>query len=116
MVQVMRLALALTMAGGVAATAAFQQRVEPPVLSVRTELVTLTVTVVDRDGALVTGLRSDHFTVYDNGEPQAIQFFSSEDVPATVGLIVDSSGSMRGRRAYVESGGRPRCPARRRRG
>jgi hypothetical protein len=103
MVQVMRLALALAMASGVASTAAFQQRVEPPVLSVRTELVTLTVTVVDRDGGLVTGLRSDHFAVYDNGEPRAIEFFSSEDVPATIGLIIDNSGSMRGRRAQVEA-------------
>jgi hypothetical protein len=34
-----------------------QQRAEPPILSVRTDLVTLSVTVVDRQGALVSGLR-----------------------------------------------------------
>jgi len=77
------------------------QRVEPPILSVRTELVTLPVTVVDRQGALVTGLRREHFTVYDNGEPQTIQFFTSDDLPATIGLVIDSSGSMRGRRDEV---------------
>jgi Ca-activated chloride channel family protein len=99
----MRFTLALTMASGVAVAASFQQRVESPVLFARTELVTLTVTVVDRDGGLVAGLRADDFTVYDNGEPQAIQFFSSEDVPAAIGLIVDSSGSMRGRRTYLEA-------------
>jgi Ca-activated chloride channel family protein len=83
------------------ATVSPQQQLEPPVLSVRTDLVTLSVTVVDRRGALVSGLRPEHFTVYDDGEPQAIQFFSSEDLPATIGLAIDSSGSMRGRRAEV---------------
>lgn len=78
-----------------------QQGVEPPILSVRTDLVTLSVTVVDRQGALVTGLRREHFTVYDNGEPQTIQFFTSEDLPATIGLVIDSSGSMRDRREEV---------------
>lgn len=80
-----------------------QQQVERPILSVRTDLVTLSVTVVDQRGALVTGLRPEHFTVYDAGEPQAIQFFTSEDLPATIGLIVDSSGSMRGRRESLEA-------------
>jgi Ca-activated chloride channel family protein len=71
---------------------------QPLVLSVKTDLVTLPVTVVDRRGAFVSGLAREHFTVYDNGEPRAIQLFTSEDVPATVGLVIDSSGSMRGRR------------------
>lgn len=84
--------------GSVAATTSPQQRVEPPTLSVRTDLVTLSVTVVDQRGAIVTGLRREHFTVYDNGERQTIQFFTSENLPATIGLVVDSSGSMRGRR------------------
>lgn len=77
------------------------QRVESPVLSVRTDLVTLSATVVDRRGTLITGLRPEQFTVYDNGERQEIQFFTSEDLPATVGLLIDSSGSMRGRRQDV---------------
>lgn len=84
-----------------AASASSQQRAEPPVLSIKTDLVSLSVTVVDRRGALVPGLRAEHFTVYDNGEPQTIQFFSSEDVATTIGLLVDSSGSMRGRRDDV---------------
>ena len=79
-----------------------QQNVEsPPILSVKTDLVTLAVTVVDRHGAFVTGLRREDFTVYDSGEPQTIQVFTSEDVPATIGLVIDSSGSMRGRREQV---------------
>ena len=39
--------------------------------------------------------------MYDNGERQTIEFFMSEDQPATIGLLVDSSGSMRGRRDDV---------------
>lgn len=74
-----------------------QQGIEAPTLSARTELVTLSVTVVDQRGAVVHDLRQEHFTVYDNGEPRPIHFFTSEDLPATVGLVVDSSGSMRGR-------------------
>jgi Ca-activated chloride channel family protein len=77
------------------------QRLEQPVLSIGTDLVPLTVTVADRQGSLVSGLRQEHFTIYDGGERQAIQFFTSEDVAATVGLLIDSSGSMRGRRDEV---------------
>ena len=87
--------------GGAVGAASPQQRAEPPVLSVRTDLVTLSVTVVDPQGALVAGLGPENFSVYDNGERQTIQFFTSEDLPATIGLIVDSSGSMRGRRDDV---------------
>ena len=89
--------LLLVLGSLVAATPA-QTPIDPPILSVRTELVTLSVTVVDARGALVPDLRREHFTVHDNGEPQTIQFFISEDLPATIGLVLDSSGSMRGRR------------------
>jgi Ca-activated chloride channel homolog len=92
------LVVALLTAAGPASR---QQRLEPPVLTIGTDLVSLTVTVVDDNGALVPGLRQEHFTVYDNGEPRSIQFFMSEDLAATIGLIVDSSGSMRGRRKDV---------------
>ena len=92
------LVLALLAAAG---SASSQQRVDAPVLSISTDLVSLTVTVVDRRGALVPDLRAEHFTVYDNDEPRPIQFFTSEDVAATIGLVVDSSGSMRGRRDDV---------------
>jgi Ca-activated chloride channel family protein len=87
---------------GAFGSASLRQQVEPPlVISVRTDLVTLPVTVVDRHGKFITGLRQEHFTVYDNGEPRPIQFFTSEDLPATVGLVIDSSGSMRGRREEI---------------
>ena len=69
-----------------------------PTISVETNLVTLAVTVVDRRGQFVPGLTREQFSVYDNGERQTIDFFTSEDIPATVGLVIDSSSSMRGRR------------------
>jgi Ca-activated chloride channel family protein len=84
-----------------AARVAGSRQEMPPVLSARTDLVTLAVTVVDRYGARVGGLRAEHFTVYDGGETRAIQFFSSGGLPATVGLLIDSSGSMRGHRRQV---------------
>lgn len=92
--------------GSLAGWAPPQQNVpRPPVLTVETDLITLPVTVVDRNGGFVTGLRQENFTVYDNGEPQAIQFFTSEDLPATIGLVIDSSSSMRGRRDDVTAAG-----------
>ena len=70
-------------------------------ISVETDLVTLAVTVVDPRGRFVPGLSRQQFRVYDNGEPRAIELFTSEDLPATVGLVIDSSSSMRGRRDEV---------------
>lgn len=85
---------------------AAQPPIDPPqVLSVETDLVVLPVTVVDRHGHLATGLTRDDFTVYDNGEVQEIQLFTSEEVPWTVGLVIDASSSMRGQREAVTAAG-----------
>lgn len=72
-----------------------------PVLSIKTDLVTLPVTVVDRHGGFVSSLAPEHFTVYDEGERKPLAFFTSDDVPITIGLVIDSSTSMRVRRAQV---------------
>jgi VWFA-related protein len=77
----------------------------PQVLSVETNLVVLPVTVVDPHGRVVTGLTKDDFTVYDNGERQEIQLFTTEEVPWTVGLVIDRSSSMRGYRDAVTAAG-----------
>jgi Ca-activated chloride channel homolog len=87
--------------GTALAGTASQQDVIPPVLSVHTDLVTLPVTVVDPDGGFVTGLRQEHFTVYDNGQPQHIEFFASDDLPVTVGLVIDCSASMQTKRTEI---------------
>jgi VWFA-related protein len=59
-------------------------------------------TVVDRNGHLVTDLPKSAFTVYENGKPQTIIGFKREDVPVSLGLIIDNSGSMREKRKKVE--------------
>ncbi len=54
----------------------------------------LDVIVKDHAGHFVGDLGQGAFTVYDDGQPQAISLFTNEDVPATIGLVVDSSVSM----------------------
>jgi VWFA-related protein len=63
----------------------------------------LHVTVVDRTGRLLTDLKQDAFSVFENGAPQAIKVFKREDVPVTMGLVIDNSASMRNKRAKVEA-------------
>lgn len=93
-------ALGLTLAA-VSVIGAQEGSQAPVIISVETNLVTLPVTVVDRRGRFVPGLTRERFAVYDGGELQDIQFFTHEDTPATIGLVIDSSSSMRGRRDDV---------------
>ena len=62
-------------------------------------LVLLDVSVKDTSGGFVSGLTKDNFTVYDDGKPQKIVQFANQDIPVTVGIVVDESGSMRPKRA-----------------
>jgi VWFA-related protein len=68
-----------------------------------TRLVVLPTTVVDKSGHLVTTLPREAFTVLENGVQQQIKQFKREDVPVSMGLIIDNSGSMREKRAKVEA-------------
>ncbi len=68
-----------------------------------TRLVVCHTTVVDKSGHLVTDLPRSAFTVYENGVQQPIRSFKREDVPVSMGLIIDNSGSMRDKRAKVEA-------------
>ncbi|MCL5097212.1 MAG: VWA domain-containing protein [Candidatus Omnitrophica bacterium] len=68
-----------------------------------TRLVVLHATVVDKSGHLVTTLPETAFQVYENGVQQHIKIFKREDVPVSMGLIIDNSGSMRDKRAKVET-------------
>jgi len=61
----------------------------------------ITVTVTDRSHHPVTALQPENFSVDDDGKPQTISSVVSGDVPACVGLLVDRSGSMRGRHAAI---------------
>ncbi len=74
-------------------------------ISVNVGLVVLPVTVTDRRGDAVSGLRANDFHLYDDGHLRPITLFEPEDVPATIGLVVDNSGSMLGKRAEVIAAG-----------
>jgi Ca-activated chloride channel family protein len=62
----------------------------------RTDVVSLDVTVTDNFGKPAAGLTRDDFRVLDNGAEQEIRYFSSEERPLWVAVLVDTSGSMRG--------------------
>jgi Ca-activated chloride channel family protein len=74
---------------------------ERPAFAAESELVVLHVTVKDRKGRYIAGLPRDAFGVVEDGRPQAIHFFTSEDAPVTVGLLIDNSGSMQSSRDLV---------------
>jgi Ca-activated chloride channel family protein len=59
------------------------------------DLVLVPVTITDPMGRLVTGLEKDNFQVFEGKQAQQIRHFSSEDVPISVGIILDMSGSMK---------------------
>ena len=77
--------------------AAFQQDT-PSVLRFRTgvELINVTATVTDIRGRFVSNLSKDDFLVYEDGDLQTITHFSSERVPVSLGIVLDTSGSMEG--------------------
>jgi Ca-activated chloride channel family protein len=58
------------------------------------DLVLVPVTITDPMNRLVTGLEKENFFLTDNGQPQEIRHFSSEDAPISLGVIFDISGSM----------------------
>ena len=66
-------------------------------------LVVLHASVADSRGRLLTALPREAFRVYEDGIEQTIKTFKREDVPVSLALVVDNSGSMRDRRAKVEA-------------
>jgi VWFA-related protein len=64
-------------------------------ISVNVHLVLLNASVRDAKGQFATGLREQDFTIYEDGIRQSVRLFQHEDIPVTVGLVVDHSGSMR---------------------
>ncbi len=67
-----------------------------------TRLVVLPISVADRNGKLVTDLKQSSFKVFENGIEQPIKIFKREDVPISLGIIIDNSGSMKEKRQKVE--------------
>jgi Ca-activated chloride channel family protein len=71
------------------------QEPEPYKISVNVDLVVLHAAVRNRNGGFASDLRQQDFTVYEDGVRQNIRLFRHEDIPVTVGLVIDHSGSMR---------------------
>ncbi len=68
-----------------------------------TRLVVLHASVTDKKGKLMTNLDKSAFRVYENGQPQEVKIFRREDVPVSLGIIIDDSGSMSSKRTRVEA-------------
>ena len=63
-------------------------------MRVDVNLVLVPVTVTDHDGKTMVGLQSKDFNIFDGQTPQEITSFAIEDVPCSIGLVLDASGSM----------------------
>jgi len=67
----------------------------------KVEEVVLHATVTDQRQHLVSGLRQGDFAVFEDGKPMVITSFHQEDIPVSIGIVIDNSGSMRDKRQKV---------------
>src|SRR5262245_26698085 len=72
-------------------------------LSIEALEVQLPISVVDKEGRPVDGLKQENFQVFEDKVQQTIKTFRHEDIPLSVGLVIDNSGSMRNKRERVNS-------------
>jgi VWFA-related protein len=95
--------------GVVAAVSAQPQSPQPdtagsPRFKSGVELVNVTATVSDARGRFVSGLHQEDFVVYEDDAPQVISYFSAERVPVSLGIALDTSGSMAGEKMRSAQG------------
>jgi Ca-activated chloride channel homolog len=95
---VLLLVLPLVRAGG--------QDAQTYQLSINVNMVVLNATVRDQKGRVAADLREENFEVFEDGVKQALRLFRHEDIPVTVGLVIDHSGSMRPKLASVTAAAR----------
>jgi len=69
---------------------------QAPVFRSEVNLVVLNVRVTEKGDRDVSGLKATDFTLLENGRPQRIAVFGAEEQPVTLGILLDTSGSMRG--------------------
>jgi Ca-activated chloride channel family protein len=94
--------VAVALIGGLLLQALMEGR-QAPSFRTETRLVVLHATVKNGRSELVTNLDQPAFTVFENGKPQPITLFRRDDVPVSLGLLIDNSGSMRRLRSRVEA-------------
>jgi Ca-activated chloride channel homolog len=104
----MRLRSNLFILAATAAALSSQKPPQPPpaqedtaTFSLDTKLVVLHASVVDKNGKLVTNIPQASFKVFENNVEQPLKIFNREDVPVSMGIIIDNSGSMREKRPKV---------------
>jgi Ca-activated chloride channel homolog len=76
-------------------------QVGPYAIRSNVDLVVLRASVRDHKGTPISGLTKENFQVYEDKALQQIESFSHEDIPVTVGLVIDNSGSMRPKHSDV---------------
>ncbi|MGH9140810.1 MAG: VWA domain-containing protein [Vicinamibacterales bacterium] len=86
-----------------AAVALLPLLIQQPTFRAETRLVVIHATVRNARGELVTTLDRGAFTVFENGKRQPITHFRRDDIPVSLGLLIDNSGSMRTLRSRVEA-------------
>ena len=87
----------------VAALVWLQAPLQPaPTFRAETRLVVLHATVTDGRGVNASDLDASAFRIYEDGARQTITLFRRDDIPVSLGLLIDNSGSMRRIRARVE--------------
>lgn len=71
------------------------QRQKGYTIGVNVDLVVVHASVYDKSGHFVGGLKKENFKLFEDGVAQTINSFSQEDVPVSMGILIDTSGSMR---------------------
>jgi VWFA-related protein len=96
MTPIRTLSVLLLVVAAIATPSAQQQDEKAFKFRTGVELINVTATVTDGNGRFVPGLRKEDFRVYQDDQPQQITHFNSERVPVSLGIILDTSGSMDG--------------------
>lgn len=93
--------LTLVFAAGAGMRTQAQDQV--PTFTVDTREVDLNISVTDKNGNQVPGIPQSAFKVFENGVEQPIKAFTHLDVPVSMGIVIDNSGSMRDKKASVNA-------------
>jgi Ca-activated chloride channel homolog len=97
--------LARAQSAGAPGSSSFQPEKKQGEFTIRTDvnLVVLHATVLDHKGRMVNDLKQNNFQVSEDGVPQKLSVFSHADIPVTMGIVIDDSGSMRTKRQSVNA-------------
>lgn len=75
---------------------------EGDIVRIETTLVSIPVSVMDRDGKFIPNLRKENFRIWEDGIEQQVAYFASTEKPFTVALVIDTSGSTKTRLQEIQ--------------